>query len=117
MDRIYELQADTLRTLAHPRRLEILHALAVAPSNVGQLAHRLGLSQPNVSQHLALMRASGLVIAERQGREIRYRLADPDVIRACALMRQAMQRRLMSLATASIGAGRAGMEAPLPVRS
>jgi DNA-binding transcriptional ArsR family regulator len=117
MDRIYELQAATLRTLAHPRRLEILHALAVAPSNVGQLAHRLGLSQPNVSQHLALMRSGGLVIAERQGREIRYRLADPDVIRACALMRQAMQRRLMSLATASIGGGPAAVEASLPVRS
>jgi ArsR family transcriptional regulator len=117
MDRVYELQADTLRTLAHPRRLEILHALAVAPSNVGQLAHRLGVSQPNVSQHLALMRASGLVTAERHGREIRYRLADPDVIRACALMRQAMQRRLMNLASDSIGAGRAAMEGALPVRS
>jgi ArsR family transcriptional regulator len=110
MDRVYELQADTLRTLAHPRRLEILHALAVAPS-------KLGVSQPNVSQHLALMRASGLVTAERQGREIRYRLADPDVIRACALMRQAMQRRLMNLASDSIGAGRAAMEGALPVRS
>jgi len=117
MDRVYELQAETLRTLAHPRRLEILHALAVAPLNVGQLADRLGLSQPNVSQHLALMRTGGLVIAERHGREIRYRLADPDVIRACALMRQAMQRRLMNLASASIGANKAALEAPLPVRS
>jgi ArsR family transcriptional regulator len=117
MDRIYELQAEALRTLAHPRRLEILHALAAEPSNVGRLARRLELSQPNVSQHLALMRASGLVIAERQGREIQYRLADPDVLRACALMRQAMQRRLMSLASASIGAGPVVMEARLPVRS
>lgn len=117
MDRIYELQAETLRTLAHPRRLEILHALADEPTNVGQLAHRLGLSQPNVSQHLALMRSGGLVIAERQGREIRYRLADADVLRACALMRQAMQRRLMNLASASIGGGLATVEAMLPVRS
>jgi ArsR family transcriptional regulator len=117
MDRVYELQAETLRTLAHPRRLEILHELAAKPSNVGSLAHRLGMSQPNVSQHLALMRASGLVLAERRGREIEYRLADPDVIRACALMRQAMQRRLISLASASIGERPAAMEARLPVRS
>lgn len=105
MDPIYELQAETLRTLAHPRRLEILHELAVAPLTVGRLAERIGLSQPNVSQHLALMRNSGLLVAERQGREIRYRLADQDVLRACALMRQALSRRLVRLASATVAPG------------
>src|SRR4029078_9699870 len=77
MDRVYELQAETLRTLAHPRRLEILHELAAKASKVGSLAHRLGMSQPNVSQHLALMRASGLVLAERRGRESEDRAGCP----------------------------------------
>lgn len=43
---------------------------------VGRLAERMALPQPNVSQHLALVRVAGLVEAERDGREIRYRLAD-----------------------------------------
>jgi ArsR family transcriptional regulator len=98
MDPIYELQAATLKTLANPRRLEIVHRLARGPSTVGALARQLGLAQPNVSQHLALMRAAGVVEAERDGREITYRLADPDIIVACGLMRQALQRRLGRLA-------------------
>ena len=98
MDDVLELQAEVLRTLAHPRRLAIVHELAIGPHEVGRLAAELGLSQPNVSQHLAVLRATGLVEAERDGREVRYRLADFDVVVACALMRGVLQRRLSRLA-------------------
>jgi DNA-binding transcriptional ArsR family regulator len=64
---------------------------------VGRLAEELGASQPNVSQHLAVMRAAGIVEAEREGREVRYRLADPDVMVACMTMRGVLQRRLIRL--------------------
>ena len=97
MDHIYELQADVLKTLANPRRLEILHRLADGPCEVGRLAIELGMSQPNVSQHLALMRAAGVVTAVREGREVRYRLSDPDVMVACNLMRGVLRRRLSRL--------------------
>ncbi len=103
MDPIYELQADILKTLANARRLEMAHLLAGEPMTVGRLADRLSMAQPNVSQHLALMRAAGVVLAERDGREIRYRLADPDIIAACHLMRAALQRRLTRLAELSAG--------------
>jgi ArsR family transcriptional regulator len=101
MDPIYELQAEILKTLANPRRLEIIHHLAGGPCTVGRLADQLGMAQPNVSQHLALMRAAGVVEAERDGREISYRLADPDIITACGLMRQALNRRLSRFADLS----------------
>ena len=101
MEPIYQLQAEVLRTLAHPSRLEMAHLLADEPMTVSRLADRMGLAQPNVSQHLAIMRAAGVVEAARDGREIRYRLADPDIIRACGLMRAALQRRLARLAELS----------------
>ena len=101
MDEITILQADTLRTLANPHRLDILHRLAEEPSEVGRLADQLGLSQPNISQHLAVLRGSGLVEAERNGREVRYRLADPDVMVACGAMRAVLERRLRRLAELS----------------
>ena len=101
MDQIYELQAEVLKTLANPRRLEMAHLLADEPMTVGRLADRMSVAQPNVSQHLALMRAAGVVLAERDGREICYRLADPDIIAACRLMRAALQRRLTRLAELS----------------
>ena len=98
MDEITTLQAEILRTLASPRRLEILRRLAAGPCEVGRLADDLGLSQPNVSQHLAVLRGSGLVDADRDGREVRYRLTDPDVMVACGIMRGVLERRLRRLA-------------------
>ncbi len=97
MDEITILQAEVLKTLASPRRLEILHALAHGPIEVGRLAQLIGASQPNVSQHLSVLRNAGLVEAEREGREVRYRLADADVMVACALMRSVLERRLTRL--------------------
>lgn len=97
MDEITILQAEVLKVLASPRRLDILHKLSTGSMEVGRLATEIGVSQPNVSQHLAVMRAAGLVESERDGREVRYGLADPDVIRACDLMRQVLGRRLTRL--------------------
>jgi ArsR family transcriptional regulator len=97
MDPIYSLQADVLKTLASPRRLEIIHRLAEGPRDVTRLADELGISQPNASQHLAVMRSAGIVEAERNGREVIYRLADPDVVTACGIMRGVLTRRLARL--------------------
>jgi ArsR family transcriptional regulator len=107
MDEITILQAEILRTLANPRRIEILHALANGPTEVGRLAVALGASQPNVSQHLAALRGVGIVEAERDGRGVRYRLVDPDVVIACGLMRSVLERRLTRLGQVAANASHA----------
>lgn len=101
MDEICVMQAGILKTLANPRRLEIIHRLAEGPCEVGRLAEALGVSQPNVSQHLGAMRSAGLVEAERDGREVRYRLADPEIVNACDVMHGVLIRRLARLGTLS----------------
>jgi DNA-binding transcriptional ArsR family regulator len=98
MDDVTMLQAEVLKVLANPTRLDILHRLADGPLEVGRLAEAIGTSQPNASQHLAVLRSSGLVEAHRHGREIRYQLTDPDVIVACGLMRGVLLRRIGRLA-------------------
>jgi ArsR family transcriptional regulator len=98
MDPIHELQAEICRTLAHPARIAILHLLADGPHEVNRLAGVLGISQSNASQHLSVMRAAGLVEADRDGREMLYRLTDPDVIGACDQMARVMRRRLARMA-------------------
>jgi ArsR family transcriptional regulator len=95
---IDELQAEIMKTLAHPRRLQILHRLADGPTSVAALAGDLGMNQPNASQHLAVMRAAGIVEADRSGRVVRYRLTDPEVVVACGVMRRVLERRLARLA-------------------
>jgi ArsR family transcriptional regulator len=112
MDALNELQADVLKTLAHPRRLEILHHLASGPRDVGSLADEMGVSQPNVSQHLAVMRSAGVVEAERHGREMRYRLVDRDVLVACDVMRRVLARRYARLASMSASAE---VDTPAPI--
>jgi ArsR family transcriptional regulator len=110
MDEIATMQADVLRALAHPRRLQILHRLADGPVEVGTLAAELGISQPNASQHLSVMRQAGVVDAERAGREVRYRVSDPDVIVACGLMQGVLERRIERLAGLSAGIRPASLE-------
>jgi DNA-binding transcriptional ArsR family regulator len=97
MDPIWSLQSEVMKILASPRRLEILHLLAEEPKEVGRLAEEMGITQPNVSQHLAVMRSAGIVEAQREGREVRYHLTDPEVIDACNLMRGVLMRRLARL--------------------
>ncbi len=117
MDEVYRLQAEVLKTLSSPKRLEIIHLLAEGPREVGRLAEELGISQPNVSQHLALMRSAGIVESERDGREVRYRLSDPEIICACETMRGVLVRRLSRISVAAtrtpaeVVAGRASASA------
>jgi DNA-binding transcriptional ArsR family regulator len=100
MDEVYKLQVEVLKTLANVRRLEIIHLLADGPRDVSRLAAEMGISQPNVSQHLAIMRAAGVVEAERDGREVRYRLSDPEIMCACETMRGVLLRRLNRISVA-----------------
>ena len=59
-------------TLTDPSRLAILEALRGGEQRVGDVAARTGLSQPNVSKHLACLRGCGLVEREQRGREAFY---------------------------------------------
>lgn len=97
-DGIYALQASLLKTLASPRRLELVHYLAEAgPVEVRKLAEHFGMTQPAISQHLAALRGVGLVEPVRTGREVRYQLADPEIVAACGIMRQILIRRIARL--------------------
>lgn len=92
MDPLTTLQASVCRTLSHPVRISIVHLLADGPREVGRIARDLGISQPNASQHLAVMRTAGLVDAVRDGREVSYRLSDPEIVVACQIMASVLRR-------------------------
>ncbi|GLI05203.1 transcriptional regulator [Paenibacillus tyrfis] len=52
---------STFRTLAEPNRLRVVELLREGPLTVGEIADRLGLSQPQASKHLRTLSAAGLV--------------------------------------------------------
>ncbi len=70
------LIADALKAVGHPTRLGLLRQMADQPLCVSDLQQRVGRSQANVSQHLAVLRDRGLVVPERRGNMTCYHLAD-----------------------------------------
>ena len=71
-----ERLAQVFKALGHPTRLAILRRAMADEMCVGDLQECLGCSQPNISQHLAVLRDRGLVVPERDGNRVCYRLTD-----------------------------------------
>ncbi len=82
----YRRSAVIGRALADPKRLCVLESLADGEVSVSDLSTRVGCQVPNMSQHLAVLRAAGLVTARRDGSTVYYRLADPRVLEAYRLI-------------------------------
>jgi len=78
----YKAQADLIRALAHPTRLQILEILGVEESCVCHLTAILGQRQPYISQQLMTLRNAGLVLDRRDGVMIYYRPANPERLAA-----------------------------------
>lgn len=74
-----EQAAGLLAAMANQSRLMILCHLLNEELTVGDIAERVGLNQSPLSQHLAKLRALGLVKTRREGQSIYYRLASPEV--------------------------------------
>lgn len=70
------------RAMTDPTRARILLSLLDGPGYPARLASELGLTRPNVSNHLACLRGCGIVIATVEGRQTRYEIADPHLTRA-----------------------------------
>lgn len=70
------------RAMADPSRSRILLTLLEGPQYPGVLARGLGLTRSNVSNHLACLRDCGIIVAEPQGRQTRYAMADPHLTQA-----------------------------------
>jgi DNA-binding transcriptional ArsR family regulator len=92
--------ASTFEVVAEPARREILDLLANGPRPVGELAAAAGLSQPNTSRHLRVLREAGLVESSSDGQRRLYRLRGEgfgDLIRWVAPYALLWQRSLDAL--------------------
>lgn len=92
--KLFELQSDICKTLASPKRIEILNALKDGEKTVSQLVEILGVPKANVSQHLAVMRYKGILKTRREGINIYYSVSNQKVIDACALMREVLMEHM-----------------------
>jgi DNA-binding transcriptional ArsR family regulator len=80
--------AALMKALSNEHRMLILcHLIAEGEMNVGVLVDRVGLSQSALSQHLAKLRAEGLVSFRRESQMLHYRVADPKAGQVLELLR------------------------------
>jgi ArsR family transcriptional regulator len=82
------------KAINDPKRLLVMYALSNGPLSVGELETVLDSSQSNVSQHLAVLRASGMVDTERVGSTVVYSLRHPSVIDAIDMLRSISRAEL-----------------------
>jgi DNA-binding transcriptional ArsR family regulator len=95
-----ELVAARFRVLGEPLRLRLLQQLALGAYQVSELAALLGTSQPNVSKHLKLMQAAGLVARRADKNAAYYSIADDSVFALCEIVCGRLADRLSSQARA-----------------
>jgi DNA-binding transcriptional ArsR family regulator len=77
--RDYRAGADVFKALGHPSRLLIVDELAEGERAVAQLTELIGSDISTVSNHLAVLRNAGIVLDERRGQQVFYRLSTPCV--------------------------------------
>lgn len=82
-DGLIELIAQRFRVLGEPMRIRLLDQLRDGPATVKQLQAATGATQQNVSKHLGVLLAAGLVSRSKDGNFARYTIADERVFELC----------------------------------
>ena len=94
---LIELVAQRFRVLGEPMRIKLLDRLRESDATVGDLQEALGASQQNVSKHLGVLHAAGMVSRTKDGTYTRYSISDPSVFELCDQVCGGVRRRLSEL--------------------
>jgi ArsR family transcriptional regulator, virulence genes transcriptional regulator len=92
--RVFEMQCEICKAMAHPVRLEIVELLNGGTMPASEMIAALQTSKANLSKHINLLVHTGIVEAERTGRQVSYRLKHPEIHRACEIMRSILYQQL-----------------------
>ena len=94
---LYRIKADLFKALAHPVRIQVLEVLAAAEGKatpVSRLAEVTGAEASQLSQHLGVLKRTGVVTSLRTGNAVEYRLAEPVVAELLVVARAFLLGRL-----------------------
>ena len=94
---LIELVARRFRVLGEPMRIKLLDRLREGAATVSELQGALGATQQNVSKHLGILLAAGMVARTKQGNHARYSIGDPGVFDLCDQVCGGVRRQLQDL--------------------
>ena len=92
----YNLHADICKTISNPNRQAILDMMRAGDITVTELVNKTGISQANLSQHLAILRSKGVVNTRRDGNNIYYSISNMKIIQAYDLISEVLQESFQS---------------------
>lgn len=78
----------SLKAMSHPLRLKILCTLGGQEISVQDIVDRVGTSQSNISQHLAILRDKGILASRKDANRVYYRVSDARTLRLIGMMRE-----------------------------
>ena len=78
----------SLKAMSHPLRLKILCTLGDQEISVQDIVERVGTSQSNISQHLAILRDKGILASRKDANRVYYRVGDSRTLRLIGMMRE-----------------------------
>jgi ArsR family transcriptional regulator len=83
-----ERASRSLKAMSHPLRLKILCTLGDQEISVQDIVERVGTSQSNISQHLAILRDKGILASRKDANRVYYRVGDSRTLRLISMMRE-----------------------------
>jgi len=90
-ENFYNLHAEMCKTISNPRRQAILDTIRNGEMTVSELIEKTGISQANLSQHLAILRSKGVVNTRRDGNNVHYSLSNLKIIEAYDLISEVLE--------------------------
>jgi DNA-binding transcriptional ArsR family regulator len=93
---IFERQARICKAFANSTRLRMLDYLGKRDWAASELQKKLGISTANLSQHVAILKAAGIVGTRRAGRQVYFSLLMPEAKSACRLIRDVLRAQIRS---------------------
>jgi DNA-binding transcriptional ArsR family regulator len=81
--RVFELAAELFAVLATPMRLRVLSALCEREKSVNELLAEIDTTQPNLSQHLAVLYRCGVLAKRKEGTQVIYRVQSEKAVTLC----------------------------------
>jgi len=93
-EQVFELQAEFCQMMAHPKRIELFDLLGTQEYNVSTLAEKLNITIPAVSQHLRLLRETGVVSTRRDAQTIYYAIKNPKLLDGCGILHEFLVEEL-----------------------
>jgi DNA-binding transcriptional ArsR family regulator len=91
---VFERQARICKAFANATRLQMLDFLGKRDWAASDLQGQLGISKANLSQHIAILKAAGIVGTRRKGRQVYFSLVMPEVKSACRLIRDVLRAQV-----------------------